>query len=157
MLPKAFKSWPKSNKTPDLVTLFILHCDRWLRFCREIGHFLSPAMPQSTTNSQRPATSLNEALPVAWSVFRRPEWRESWCPLRWCWWRRCSTSSQEASRVSKICPPRNRRPTIRIEYWAYSSVVCTNHPAALGSNPKHTIYGFCSICIVEIGMGKGRR
>ena len=37
-------------------------CNGRLRFCREIGNFLSPAMPQYTANLQQPATSLNEPL-----------------------------------------------------------------------------------------------
>ena len=34
--------------------------------------------------------------------------------------------------------------------------VCTYHPTAQGSNPKHTIYAF-SICIIYVGMRKGRK
>ena len=35
-------------------------------------------------------------------------------------------------------------------------ILCAYHPAAAGSNPKHTIYAF-SNCIIEIVMGKGRK
>ena len=34
--------------------------------------------------------------------------------------------------------------------------ICTYHSAAVGSNPKHTIYTF-SICFVEIVLRKGRK
>ena len=35
-------------------------------------------------------------------------------------------------------------------------IICAYHPAAAGSNPKHTIYAF-SICTIEIVMRKGRK
>ena len=35
--------------------------------------------------------------------------------------------------------------------------VCTYHPAALGLNPKHTIYTFSACIEIDIGMRKGQK
>ena len=73
-MPKALKSCPKSNKSPNLVTLFTLHCesaatcDRLLQFCREIQNFLSLRCGSPL--------QIHNYLQLVWKSLKRPQiWR----------------------------------------------------------------------------------